>query len=89
MLTFFVVAFVALPLAIALVVLIFRSRSFFFNLAVVVGLVMSIWGIYQVAIYFFVPAIEAAPTHVPASVGPCLEWAPPLGREVRERRCSL
>lgn len=89
MTSFFVVAFVVLPLAIALVVLIFRSRSFFFSLLVVVGLVVTLWGVYQVAVYVFAPVVEPAPGHVPASVDPCLQWGPSFSRETRDVRCSL
>ena len=89
MTTFFVITFVVLPLAIALVVLLFRTRGFFFNLIVVLGLVLTIWGIYQATIYLFGPSIAPAPTHVPASVGPCLDWSPSFSRENQEVRCAL
>ncbi len=89
MTTFFVVAFVVLPLAIALTVIIFRSRSFFFNIFVVVALVLSLWGIYQATVYLFAPSIEPTPIHVPASVGPCLDWSPSFSRENQDERCSL
>jgi hypothetical protein len=89
MTTFFVAAFVALPLMIALVILILRSRSFFFNILVVVGLVLSFWGVYQAAIYLLAPASAISPIHVPASVGPCLGRGPTLGREIRDERCYL
>ena len=41
MTTFFVLAFVVLPLAIALVVLLFRGRGFIFNLVFVVVFVIE------------------------------------------------
>ena len=89
MTTFFVVAFVALPLAIALTVLVSRSRGFFFNLLIVVAFVLTLWGIYQATIYLFSPSIESTPTRIPASVGPCLDWSPSFSRENQDERCAL
>jgi hypothetical protein len=89
MTTFFVLSFVVLPLAIALVVLLFRGRGFIFNVVFVLVFVLTLWGLYQASIYLFTSSIEATPTHTPASVGPCLDWSPSFSRENRDERCAL